>query len=66
MEAAQFLMTAWVKKVPSLPWQKEDTEPYTEEEKKEIAASAEKKYKKKQILTNEGWVDVDSRPESTD
>lgn len=60
MEAARLVLAGLVKKPPTFPWEKSDTEPYTEEEKRKIAASAEKKHTKKQILTNEGWKDVDS------
>lgn len=61
MEAARLVLTGLVPKPPSFPWEKEETEPYTEEEKRSIAESAEKKHVKKQILTDEGWKDVSTQ-----
>lgn len=60
MEAAQLVLSGLVKKPPVFPWQKEETKPYTEEEKRAIVEAHSKKKTKKQILTNEGWKDVSS------
>lgn len=59
-EAAQMVLSGLVKKVPKMPWQIEETKPYTEEEKQAIAAAHNKTTTNKQILTNEGWKDVSS------
>lgn len=59
MEAARLVLSGLVKKPPKFPWEKAETQAYTEAEKQAIVAAHEnKKIVKKQIITNEGWKDV--------
>lgn len=69
-ERSRFILSGLVKKPPVFPWDEgEDQGPYSEEEIEEIVAYHERiehNAKRKQKLTKDGWVDVDSGPKSTD